>query len=99
MPRTLFLGALTLCACVALSFSSFAQTPIAPETKPQPTSTAQDSQKKEVQVWVNTKSGLYYCPNSRWYGTTKQGKYMSECAALKAGYKSAYYLHCGSDCK
>jgi hypothetical protein len=99
MFRTLLLYVLVLCECVAFSSPCFAQTPIIPETKPQPTSAAQDSQKKEIQVWVNTKSGIYYCPNSRWYGTTKQGKYMSECEALKAGYKSAYYLHCGSDCK
>ncbi len=67
---------------------------------PQGTQTTQDStKKKEIRVWVNTKSGIYHCPGSRWYGTTKQGKYMSECEALKAGYRAAYYRPCGSDCK
>jgi len=67
---------------------------------PQATPTTQDStKKKEIRVWVNTKSGIYHCPGSRWYGTTKQGKYMSECEALKAGYRAAYYRPCGSDCK
>src|SRR5712692_738161 len=29
--------------------------------------------KKEVKVWVNTNSGVYHCPGTRWYGETKQG--------------------------
>ncbi len=40
-------------------------------------------------VWVNTDSGIYHKPGSRWYGKTKQGKYLSEADALKAGYKAA----------
>jgi hypothetical protein len=28
-----------------------------------------------------------------------EGKYLSECEALKAGYRAAYYRPCGSDCK
>ena len=67
---------------------------------PQATSAPQDStQKKEIRVWVNTNSGIYHCPSSRWYGKTKQGKYMGECEALKAGYRAAYYRPCGTDCK
>ncbi len=67
---------------------------------PRATSAAQDrTQKKEIRVWVNTNSGIYHCPGTRWYGKTKQGKYMSECEAMKAGYRAAYYRPCGSDCK
>lgn len=56
------------------------------------------SEKKEVTVWVNTHSGVYHCPGSRWYGKTKEGKYMGECEAQKAGYRPAYGRPCGSDC-
>ena len=36
-------------------------------------------------VWVNNKSNVYHCPNDRYYGRTKDGKYMTEADAKKAG--------------
>src|SRR5580693_1478746 len=41
------------------------------------------------QVWVNTRSGKYWKPGSRYYGTTKQGQYMSEEEAIQKGYRAA----------
>jgi hypothetical protein len=41
------------------------------------------------QVWVNTKSGKYWKPGSRYYGKTKQGEYMSEKEADQKGYLPA----------
>ena len=69
--------------------------PSVPVTAPQ---TSTENEKREVKVWVNTRSGVYYCPGSRWYGATQQGKYMSECAAKNAGYRPAYDHSCGSSC-
>jgi hypothetical protein len=41
------------------------------------------------QVWVNTKSGKYWKPGSRYYGKTKQGEYLSGEEALRKGYRPA----------
>jgi DNA uptake protein ComE-like DNA-binding protein len=40
-------------------------------------------------VWVNTDSGVYHKEGTRYYGKTKNGKYMSEADAIKAGYRPA----------
>ena len=42
--------------------------------------------KNSGMVWVNTDSGVYH-KGGRWYGKTKQGKFMSEADAKAAGYK------------
>jgi hypothetical protein len=39
-------------------------------------------------VWVNTKSGVYHKEGDRWYGKTKEGKYMTEDEAIKTGYRA-----------
>jgi hypothetical protein len=40
-------------------------------------------------VWVNTDSHVYHKEGSRFYGTTKKGKYMTEAEALKGGNRAA----------
>jgi hypothetical protein len=44
--------------------------------------------KASGQVWVNTQTGVYHT-GGKWYGATKQGKFMSEDEAKKAGYRAA----------
>jgi hypothetical protein len=43
----------------------------------------------EGEVWVNTRSGKYFKPGSRYYGNTRQGKFMTEIDALDSGYLPA----------
>ena len=40
-------------------------------------------------VWVNTKTHVYHSQKSRWYGTTKEGKYMTEEEAKADGNRPA----------
>jgi hypothetical protein len=44
---------------------------------------ADDKGNPDVKVWVNTDSGVYHCPNTRWYGVTKHGKYMTQIVLAK----------------
>ena len=48
---------------------------------------AQSSESR--QVWVNTATGVYHYPGTRWYGNTKQGKFMSEADARSQGFRPA----------
>jgi hypothetical protein len=44
--------------------------------------------KASSKVWVNLDSGVYHL-GGRWYGKTKNGKFMTVDEAKKAGYKAA----------
>ena len=53
------------------------------------TSTGQSlSANSSGMVWVNTDTGVYHQPGTRYYGKTKQGKYMLEADAIRAGYRA-----------
>jgi hypothetical protein len=58
-------------------------------TSKAPNSTASQGNPGPGMVWVNLDSGVYHYENSRYYGKTKNGKYMSEADAVKAGYRPA----------
>jgi hypothetical protein len=59
-------------------------TPGVRETNPAPATPSTASE-----VWVNTRSGKYWKPGSRFYGRTKEGEFMSELDALDSGYSPA----------
>jgi hypothetical protein len=44
--------------------------------------------KASHKVWVNLETGIYH-KGGRWYGKTKNGKFMTLDDAKKAGYKAA----------
>jgi hypothetical protein len=54
----------------------------------------------EIQVWavVSGSQKVYHCPKSKWYrvGT---GREISECQAIREGYKPVLGDGCGSNCR
>lgn len=57
--------------------------------------TTQSAGNPKVKVWVNTNSGVYHCPGTRWYGKTKSGQFMTQREAQSKGYRPAYGSVCG----
>ena len=55
----------------------------------------QSAGNQNVKVWVNTNSGVYHCPGTRWYGKTKSGQFMTQREAQAKGYRPAYGAVCG----
>ena len=57
-----------------------------------PATTASESEiaaaKADGKVWVNTQTGVYH-KGGKWYGATKEGKFMTEQDAIKAGYRAS----------
>ena len=64
----------------------WADTPNTPEVQP--------SAAGAIRVWVNTASKVYHCPNTRYYGKTKAGVYLTQEVALAQGYRAAYGQGC-----
>jgi hypothetical protein len=95
-----FLVVSCLLCSIALAQTAPATTPASGTTasatkansKTAMTGSATDAQiaaaKANHQVWVNLDSGKYH-KGGRWYGKTKNGKFMSEADAKAAGYKAA----------
>ena len=50
--------------------------------------------KPDVKVWVNTKSDVYHCPGTKYYGNTKEGMFMTQKEAQEKGYRPAYGKVC-----
>jgi len=57
----------------------------APQNSTSAASRAQAAGGGPGMVWVNTTSKVYHCSGTRSYGTTKNGKYLSEAAAKAEG--------------
>ena len=49
-----------------------------------------------IKVWVDTEYGFYHCPNTKLYGNTKQGVYMTQKQAQDRGYRPAYGTYCNT---
>lgn len=62
-------------------------TPAAPAPKAKPTANAAAPAPGggPGQVWLNTKTNVYHCTGTKYYGTTKAGAYMTEVEAKAKG--------------
>jgi len=80
-----------LCLTIASASSSqnsppTSQTTAAAKADHAPTASEIAAAKASHKVWVNLDSGKYH-KGGRWYGKTKNGKFMTVDEAKKAGYK------------
>jgi hypothetical protein len=55
---------------------------------------APNNSRADLKVWVNKRSGFYYCPNSHAYGTLSPGIFMSQDQALQTGFQPAPHVPC-----
>ena len=98
MPRrpvgwaALILPVVALLGLILLVVATAAFSPYHSDSKDSP-------EKKQVVVWAIMPTKVYHCPGSRWYGKTKDGKYLNECEAVREGFRPAFGQGCGSECK
>lgn len=85
--RALVAALLLSVGLLGMAPQSVAPSPTAP-TRTAPTGNP------DAKVWVNTHSGVYHCPGSRWYGNTKNGEYMTQRQAQDKGHRPAYGRAC-----
>ena len=80
-----------LSVAIASNWVEAYETCVSPNSPSSPLASpsASESPLNPDEVWVNTKSGKYWKPGSRYYGKTKQGEYMSEKEAVQKGYRPA----------
>jgi putative methionine-R-sulfoxide reductase with GAF domain len=60
----------------------------------EPPETPEDKGNPTVQVWIDLKTALYYCPGADRYGKTPKGRYASQRDAQLDQYEPAYRKAC-----
>lgn len=82
------------CGCEGATTSGGSTGARARPASPSGEARVQQAWNPDVKVWVNMNSGVYHCPGTRWYGKTKQGKYMIQKEAQEQGHRPAYGKVC-----
>jgi hypothetical protein len=83
-----------LCILAALTFGSVCTPANSTSRLSSSIVAGQNKGTPSVKVWVNTASGVYHCPGTRWYGNTKAGQYMTQKEAQDKGNRPAYGKYC-----
>ena len=60
---------------------------------PEPPEAPNDT-RGDLKVWVNKRSGFYYCPSSQAYGSLEPGEFMTQDRALQTGFRLAPHVPC-----
>lgn len=82
---------------LAVLIFALVSTAVAQQKQPAPTPTPQPARGvPTIRVWVDTEFGFYHCPNTKLYGKTKQGVYMTQKQAQDRGYRPAYGTFCNT---
>ena len=76
-------------AAASNSAATPAATPTAKKHKAPEPQAVQAAGGGNGRVWVNTETHVFHKEGTKWYGKTKQGKYMSEAEAVKEGDNAA----------
>ena len=85
-----YLGcALLLAGCLLPWMTFHVSCPLSPEQQRIQIQAAADMAQARRWVWVNTNSGTYHEPGTRWYGKTSSGKYLPEWLARVEGDRVA----------
>lgn len=88
MKLTASAVAVLVAALLACNEQAVQQAPVAALLQ-SPAGPKQAPSRRPPQVWVNTRSGIYHCPGSQFYGATKSGTPMLEDEARTRGYRPA----------
>jgi hypothetical protein len=95
MKRVLLILVLVLGSTATGQQQSTAQKQPTPKPTPSP-SPSTSRGVPTIRVWVDTEYGFYHCPNTKLYGKTKQGVYMTQKQAQDRGYRPAYGTFCNT---
>lgn len=71
----------------ATSNPNASSAPATPQTNTAQQATPVGAPAAPGMVWANATKKIYHCPNTRWYGKTKQGEYMTEADAKAKGFQ------------
>jgi hypothetical protein len=81
-------------AAPAPSVPAATPSPAASTRASAPVTTPAQAPANPSDVWVNLSTKAYHCPGTKYYGTTKHGKYMSEADAKAGGFHPSYGKTC-----